>query len=106
MAVSREKESLARLFAHEGDYSNHPADPSGPTMKGVTHASMTDRAMCQFRDQYRARKDIEKSDMRLSPPTARKHLQATASTVRQGPPPKAPWPPWRANQGRAANRLP
>lgn len=36
MAVSREKESLARVLAHEGGYSNHPADPGGPTMKGVT----------------------------------------------------------------------
>jgi lysozyme family protein len=36
MAVSREKESLARVLAHEGGYSNHPNDPGGPTMKGVT----------------------------------------------------------------------
>ncbi|MER8628507.1 glycoside hydrolase family 108 protein [Mesorhizobium opportunistum] len=36
MAVSREKESLARVLAHEGGYSNHPSDPGGPTMKGVT----------------------------------------------------------------------
>jgi len=36
MAVSREKESLARVLAHEGGYSNHPADPGGATMKGVT----------------------------------------------------------------------
>lgn len=36
MAISREKESLARVLAHEGGYSNHPNDPGGPTMKGVT----------------------------------------------------------------------
>ncbi|WP_152536276.1 glycosyl hydrolase 108 family protein [Mesorhizobium loti] len=36
MAVSREKGALARLLAHEGGYSNHPSDPGGPTMKGVT----------------------------------------------------------------------
>ncbi|WP_258051950.1 glycoside hydrolase family 108 protein [Mesorhizobium sp. INR15] len=36
MAMSREKESLAKVLAHEGGYSNHPADPGGPTMKGVT----------------------------------------------------------------------
>ncbi|MBZ9922066.1 glycoside hydrolase family 108 protein [Mesorhizobium sp. BR1-1-7] len=36
MAVSREKESLAKLLAHEGGYSNNKADPGGPTMKGVT----------------------------------------------------------------------
>ena len=35
MAVSREKESLARVLAHEGGYSNHPNDPGGPTMKGT-----------------------------------------------------------------------
>ncbi|MGX5827353.1 glycoside hydrolase family 108 protein [Mesorhizobium sp. 43Arga] len=36
MTVSREKESLARVLAHEGGYANHPKDPGGPTMKGVT----------------------------------------------------------------------
>ncbi|RWD71661.1 glycoside hydrolase family 108 protein [Mesorhizobium sp.] len=36
MAASREQESLARVLAHEGGYSNHPSDPGGVTMKGVT----------------------------------------------------------------------
>lgn len=36
MAASREKESLARVLVHEGGYVNHPADPGGPTNKGVT----------------------------------------------------------------------
>ncbi|BCM19271.1 glycoside hydrolase family 108 protein [Mesorhizobium sp. J8] len=36
MTASREQESLARVLAHEGGYSNHPADPGGVTMKGVT----------------------------------------------------------------------
>jgi lysozyme family protein len=36
MTASREKEALARVLAHEGGYSNHPADPGGATMKGVT----------------------------------------------------------------------
>lgn len=36
MAVSREKESLSRVLAHEGGYSNNKKDPGGPTMKGVT----------------------------------------------------------------------
>lgn len=30
--------SLARLLAHEGGYSNHPADPGGPTNFGITLA--------------------------------------------------------------------
>lgn len=36
MAISREKEALARVLAHEGGYSNNKKDPGGPTMKGVT----------------------------------------------------------------------
>lgn len=36
MTASREKEALSRVLAHEGGYSNHPADPGGATMKGVT----------------------------------------------------------------------
>ncbi|MDG4900564.1 MULTISPECIES: glycoside hydrolase family 108 protein [unclassified Mesorhizobium] len=36
MTASREQESLARVLGHEGGYSNHPADPGGATMKGVT----------------------------------------------------------------------
>ncbi|WP_245499285.1 glycosyl hydrolase 108 family protein [Mesorhizobium sp. M1A.F.Ca.ET.072.01.1.1] len=36
MTGSREQESLARVLAHEGGYSNHPADPGDATMKGVT----------------------------------------------------------------------
>ncbi|MBV9954513.1 MAG: glycoside hydrolase family 108 protein, partial [Pseudolabrys sp.] len=28
--------ALARLLVHEGGYSNHPADPGGPTKFGVT----------------------------------------------------------------------
>ncbi len=29
-------DALARLFAHEGGYSHHPADPGGPTKYGIT----------------------------------------------------------------------
>ncbi|TIX97406.1 MAG: N-acetylmuramidase, partial [Mesorhizobium sp.] len=36
MAVSREKESLAKVLVHEGGYVNHRQDPGGPTNKGVT----------------------------------------------------------------------
>jgi lysozyme family protein len=38
MAVSRQ-ESLAKVLAHEGGYSNNKKDPGGPTMKGVTYGS-------------------------------------------------------------------
>jgi lysozyme family protein len=36
MAASSYDEALARLLAHEGGYSNHPADPGGPTNFGIT----------------------------------------------------------------------
>jgi len=38
MARSSYDESLARLLVHEGGYSNHPADPGGPTNFGITLA--------------------------------------------------------------------
>jgi lysozyme family protein len=36
MAASTYNSALARLLAHEGGYSNHPADPGGPTKFGIT----------------------------------------------------------------------
>lgn len=36
MAASSFAPALARVLAHEGGYSNHPADPGGPTMRGIT----------------------------------------------------------------------
>ncbi|PWJ92735.1 lysozyme family protein [Mesorhizobium loti] len=36
MVATREKESLAKVLAHEGGYSNNKLDPGGPMMKGVT----------------------------------------------------------------------
>jgi lysozyme family protein len=38
MARATWPEALARLLAHEGGYSNHPADPGGPTKFGITLA--------------------------------------------------------------------
>lgn len=36
MAASSFAPALVRVLAHEGGYSNHPADPGGPTMRGIT----------------------------------------------------------------------
>ncbi len=36
MAASSFAPALARVLVHEGGYSNHPADPGGPTMRGIT----------------------------------------------------------------------
>ncbi len=33
--------SLAKVLMHEGGYSNHPADPGGATIKGVTQRVFT-----------------------------------------------------------------
>jgi lysozyme family protein len=36
MTASSYDAALARLLAHEGGYTNHPADPGGPTNFGIT----------------------------------------------------------------------
>ncbi|QIB35107.1 glycoside hydrolase family 108 protein [Ancylobacter pratisalsi] len=36
MTASSFDEALKRVLVHEGGYANHPADPGGATMKGVT----------------------------------------------------------------------
>lgn len=36
MSIDRFPRAFALLKVHEGDYSNHPRDPGGATMKGVT----------------------------------------------------------------------
>lgn len=38
MAASSYDEALRRLLAHEGGYTDHPADPGGPTKFGITIA--------------------------------------------------------------------
>jgi lysozyme family protein len=38
MAAASYEEALRRVLAHEGGYSDHPADPGGPTNFGITLA--------------------------------------------------------------------
>ncbi len=47
--------SLARVLVHEGGWSDHPADPGGATMRGITLAT--------FRSYYRNNR-LSKSDLR------------------------------------------
>ena len=39
MTASNFKSALKRVLAHEGGWANHPKDPGGATMKGVTQAT-------------------------------------------------------------------
>jgi hypothetical protein len=36
MSAANYDQALARLLVHEGGYTNHPADPGGPTNFGIT----------------------------------------------------------------------
>jgi len=53
--MDRFERSMSVLAAHEGGYSNHPADPGGATMKGVTkrvydaHRKANDQAVQDVR---------------------------------------------------------
>lgn len=47
MATSSYSAALARVLRHEGGFSDHPADPGGPTQQGVTQ---------RVYDAFRARK--------------------------------------------------
>ena len=54
------KESLALILKHEGGYVDHPADPGGATMKGITLATFSafkKRAMTK--DELRAISDAD-----------------------------------------------
>jgi lysozyme family protein len=42
MSASSFDAALARVLAHEGGYSNHPSDPGGVTLEGVTQAVYDD----------------------------------------------------------------
>lgn len=47
---------LKQVLKYEGGYSNHPADPGGATMKGVTQATY---------DAWRAKKGLPKRSVKL-----------------------------------------
>jgi lysozyme family protein len=40
MAANNRERVLELIFGHEGRYSNHPNDPGGPTMFGITAATL------------------------------------------------------------------
>jgi lysozyme family protein len=40
MAANNRARVLELIFGHEGRYSNHPADPGGPTMYGITAVTL------------------------------------------------------------------
>ncbi|MEW6257103.1 MAG: glycosyl hydrolase 108 family protein [Pseudomonadota bacterium] len=56
MAASSFGAALARVLRHEGGYSNHPADPGGPTQNGVTQ---------RVYDAYRLRAGVPARSVRL-----------------------------------------
>lgn len=51
MTASNFDEALKRVLVHEGGYANHPADPGGATMKGVTQ-----RVYDGYRDRVKAKR--------------------------------------------------
>lgn len=53
--MSRFERAMKVLAVHEGGYSDHPKDPGGATMKGVTQRTYA---------AYRARKGLEKRHVR------------------------------------------
>ena len=55
MATENFAPSLKAVLIHEGGYSNHPADPGGPTMKGVIK---------RVYDDYRRSKGLSPRDVR------------------------------------------
>lgn len=56
MAASSFDAALARVLRHEGGFSDHPADPGGPTQQGVTQ---------RVYDAYRARAGQPARSVRL-----------------------------------------
>ncbi len=62
MAAENYVRSLARVLVYEGGYSNHPADPGGPTNKGIIQ-----RVYDAYRDSKglprRSVKELEESEL-------------------------------------------
>ncbi|TCT07609.1 glycoside hydrolase family 108 protein [Aquabacter spiritensis] len=56
MTASSYGAALARVLRHEGGYSNHPADPGGPTNKGVIQ---------RVYDAHRARRGLSPRSVKL-----------------------------------------
>ena len=56
MTAQNYARALSRVLVHEGGYANHPADPGGATMKGVTQ---------RVYDAYRTRRGEERRSVRL-----------------------------------------
>ncbi|MEP9368079.1 glycosyl hydrolase 108 family protein [Xanthobacter sp. VNH20] len=56
MVASSFDAALARVLVHEGGYSDHPADPGGPTMQGVIQ---------RVYDAYRTAKGAPRRSVRL-----------------------------------------
>ncbi|CAB5224417.1 zliS Lysozyme family protein [uncultured Caudovirales phage] len=54
------KESLALILKHEGGYVDHPADPGGATMKGITLATFSHfKKKSMTKDELRAISDAD-----------------------------------------------
>ena len=54
------KESLALVLKHEGGYVDHPADPGGATMKGITLATFSGfKKKPMTKDELRAISDAD-----------------------------------------------
>lgn len=56
------RESLAAVLVHEGGYSNHPKDPGGATMKGVTQR-VYDAYRRSNRQEIRSVRNITDSEL-------------------------------------------
>lgn len=56
MVAANYSPALARILVHEGGYANHPKDPGGATMKGVTQ---------RVYDAFRERSGLPKVSVRL-----------------------------------------